>query len=154
MSTDAVFTVMKLARKRTLDTIGSLTDEQLLEVPAPFRNNILWNLGHVLYVQYALSFGPASIALPVPAEFKDLYMRNSSPAEWAATPSIEDVKSHLTTSVETIEEALRGGKLTNYKPHELASGLTLSSAEHAFNMLNFHEGVHLGTIMSIKKFLG
>lgn len=153
MSGKFQFTVMRVGRSRVLGAIEGLSDEQLLKTPPPFKNNILWNLGHILYVQYAVIFHPAGVPLPLPADFKTCFMRDTSPSTWAEPPSIETVKSHLASSVATIEEAYRSGRLAGYKPFELPIPLTLSTPEDAFAMSAFHEGIHLGIIMSIKKFV-
>lgn len=153
MSGEFQFNVMRVGRSRVLGAIEGLRDEQLLEIPAPFKNNILWNLGHILYVQYALSFNPAGVPLPLPAGFKALFMRDTSPSSWTETPSIEEVKAHLASSIDAIEETYRSGRLAGYKPFELPIPMTLSKPEDAFAMCAFHEGVHLGIIMSIKKFV-
>jgi hypothetical protein len=153
MANEFVFGSMKMVRGMTLRAIDGLSDDQLLEVRAPFHNNILWNLGHVLLVQYHLSYGPSGLALPLPEDYAATFGRGTSPSTWTATPNIEEIKKQLDAACETVRTACGSGAFAGFKPYPLPMGVTLSTPPEAMQFHCIHEGIHLGAISAMRKVL-
>ena len=50
-----------------------------------------------------------------------------------------------------LEEDYNNGVFTSYKEYPTSTGFVLDSMDTAITFNNFHESLHLGVIMSIKK---
>ena len=128
-----------------------LTREQWLEIPPGRSNNILWNVGHVVVSQqqlhYALSGQPMQVEPGLVAAFR----KDSSPAQWEETPDIDQICRLLSELPVQLERDFAAGLFQEYSPYKTSLGVTLSSMEQALEFNNFHEGLHLGIVMTIAK---
>jgi len=131
--------------------IEHLSDAQLCGVPDPHRNNILWNLGHIVCSQQFLLYDRAGLPMSVTEEFLAAFGRGSSPAEWPSTPDIERVKSLLSEQPAKLEEDFKNGLFASYDGYTTSTGVELKSWEDALAFNHFHEGVHTGVILALKK---
>ena len=120
-------------RAYLLKTVGGLSNEQLLAVPPGLKNNILWGK-----------------TPPVPKVYHDLFKNDTSPADWKETPDAEEVKSVLAELNQRQLEAETSGQLANRKPFSLGS-LLIETNDDAMIFNLWHEGIHLGLSMSIKR---
>ena len=137
-------------RAYLLKTVGGLSNEQLLAVPPGLKNNILWNLGHIAWAQGVFAWELCGKAPPVPKSYHDLFKNDTSPADWKETPGAEEVKSVLAELNQRQLEAETSGQLANRKPFSLGS-LLIETNDDAMLFNLWHEGIHLGMIMSIKR---
>lgn len=138
-----------LARGYLLQIIKDVSDEQMLVVPEGANNNILWNLGHLAHAHTGLTYGPCELASPIPENYGDLFKGGTSPSTWEETPSIADVKEHFRGSHAKILEDYQAGVFDGFKPRDLMPGITLANVEQALGFNCIHEGVHIGTVISI-----
>ena len=154
MADENLLKTMDLCRGYLLQTIGKTSDEQLLVVPEGASNNILWNLGHLALSHAGLAYGPCGLTSPVPENYGALFKGGTSPSTWDETPSAPDVKEQFTAIHKKMKEDYRAGAFDSFKPMELMPGVTLDNVEQALGFNCVHEGVHLGTIISILNFMG
>ena len=137
-----------------LQMIQGLNEDQLLQTPPDAGHNILWNLGHIVYSNAGLIYEPCGLKSPVPAEYEAMFKGGTSPADWTDTPNIRQCLELFQSGNESIIKDFEAGKFANYKPRELAPGYAIESAEEAFLFNAFHEGIHLGMVMELRKFIG
>lgn len=137
-------------RAYLLKTAGGLSHEQLTAIPAGFKNNILWNLGHIAWAQGVFSWELCGKTPPVPKVYHDLFKNDTSPADWKETPDADEVKNVLAALNQQQLDAETGGELAKRKPFSLGS-LVIETNEDAMLFNLWHEGIHLGMIMSIKR---
>ena len=143
--------VLKQDRGLIAHAIGSLSNDQLSMVPGGHSNNILWNLGHIVVVQQQLHYLLSGIDMYVAEDFVAQFARDTSPADWATLPDIDAVKSLLVELPGRLEEDYAAGRFDNYKEYTTANGIVLATLEDAFAFNHFHEGVHTGIILSLRK---
>jgi len=144
--------MLKAVRGFMLKTTAELSDDQLLKTPEGFNNNILWNLGHVVSSHQGLVYARQGLDKYTTEEFTNNFKNGSSPADWSSTPDIEQVKALMVELPEKFEADLAAGKFANYTPWEIV-GKEIATCEQAENFNNFHEGVHYGSILALKKFV-
>ncbi len=142
---------MIAVRSFVLHAVEGLSDEQLRVIPNGFRNNILWNLGHIVVIQCALLYLPCRRPLPVPEWFHSCFYDGTSPADWSEPPDSEAVLGTLRTLNETLLADLKEGVFQSYERFELMPGFSLADVEHGITFHAIHEGIHLGIIMSLRK---
>ncbi len=131
--------------------IANLSDEQLCLVPDGHRNNILWNLGHLVSSHQILLYKLAGLPMGVTDEFVAAFGRGTSPADWNSTPDIGQVKTLLLEQPVTLKQDYENGRFTDYERYTTSTGIDLESCEDALAFNHFHEGVHTGVIMIQKK---
>ena len=131
--------------------IDGLTAEQLCEVPDGYGNNILWNLGHLVVAQQLLVYGLSDLDMYVDDALVDAFRGGTSPADWESKPDIDLIKRLLTELPERFEEDLRAGRFGSYRGYTTSTGLVLQTFEEGVAFNDFHEGVHTGVIMALKK---
>ena len=138
-------------RGRIRRAVEGLSAEELTWIPPGFRNNILWNLGHIVAIQqifhYRLAGQPLRVSEVLVANFKT----GSSPADWRETPDAAEAIGLLEELGVALEEDYRAGRLGSYQPYTTASGIHVADIESAIAFNTFHEGMHLGIIQCMRR---
>lgn len=138
--------------RRALDALTArLGDEAWLAVPEGFSNNVLWNVGHVVVTLELLTYGLAGLDLPVPAAMVADFRKGTSPSSWTETPDPEAVRHHLHASPGRLEADLRAGRFTDYREYRTTPGVVLASVDDAVSFDLYHEGIHLGAVLALRK---
>ncbi|MEM1118077.1 MAG: DinB family protein [Bacteroidota bacterium] len=138
--------------RRFLDTLTSrLGDDALVQVPDGFSNNVLWNVGHVVVTLELLTYGLAGLDLGVPASMVAAFRKGTSPADWDETPDPEAVRHYLHASPDRIEADLRDGRFEAFREYKTTPGVVLASVDDAISFDLYHEGLHLGAVLALRK---
>ncbi len=145
--------ILKQGRKLILKSISELTEEQLLHIPKNYKTNILWNLGHIIVIQQLLHYKLSGQKMYILPEHRKLYKRGSVPSEWNSTPDITQIKSLLIELPEKLDKDYKSNKFVKFQKFTTSTGITLSDFEESMSFNNFHEGYHLGIIVSLKKYI-
>ncbi len=148
-----IFQATNFTRTRLLYLLENLTPEQLCFIPKGFKNNILWNLGHILITEQMLSYGLSGLDLSVDKKFVKIYGKGSLPKITVTIEEINEIKTQLIPAIKQTKKDLKNGTFKTYNPYTTSVGITLKSVEEALQFNLFHEGIHFGIILSIKKIL-
>ena len=127
------------------------TLEQLNKIPEGFSNNLIWNIAHIVVTQQLLVYRLSGLPMMVSDEIIEKYKKGTKPVQDATQAEVDEVKSLLFTTIEKTKEDYANGIFTNYQEYPTSTGFVLTSAEGAMNFNNFHEGLHIGVLMSIRK---
>ncbi|HEU4496485.1 MAG TPA: DinB family protein [Flavobacterium sp.] len=147
------FSITRQNRKILHAYLKNYSLEQLNKVPAGFSNNLIWNIGHIVVVQQLLAYKLSGLPLMVSEELVLKYSRGTKPEAEAMQAEADEIESLLFKTVEQTEADYANGVFQDYREFKTELGFTLKSAEEAILFNNFHEAVHLGIMMSIKKFV-
>jgi hypothetical protein len=142
---------LKNPRKVILDTLSSFSTEQLNKIPAGFNNNIIWNLGHIIASQQGISYKRAGLELTVPESFFDTYKSGSKPERFISEEECNEVKELLFTTLDKLEEDYAAALFGNYTPVMTRYNVELTNIDEALGFLPFHDGLHIGYMMSLRK---
>ncbi|CAM1373710.1 Damage-inducible protein DinB [Tenacibaculum litopenaei] len=148
---DSQFKVLKKSRELVLRLIDGLTLEQLHVIPTGFKNNIAWNVAHLVVTQQLLHYKLSGLACLVPDELIENYRKGTAPTETFTEEAFEEVKDLLLGLPDTLQEDFEAGIFTEYTTYETSTGFVLDSIETALAFNNLHEGIHLGVIMALRK---
>ncbi len=127
--------------------------QQLNLIPADFNNNIIWNIGHVVVVQQRLVYALSNLPMYISDDLLNRYKPGTKPVSPVTQEEVEELKSLLTSLVDNTKNDLADGKFQTYNEITTSTGFNLASVEDAMAFNNFHEGLHLGYIQCIRKFL-
>ncbi len=146
-----VLDLIRRNRLKILSVAEELPSERLTRIPDGFRNNILWNIGHIAVAQQVLCYKLSGLPMRVPPEAAALFGKGSSPAEWTSVPDPAEVKGRLIPLLDALEEDIARGAFTEYRPYETSMGNVLTSLPQALDYVLWHEGLHLGAILALRK---
>jgi hypothetical protein len=131
--------------------INGLSIEQLNKVPAGFNNNIIWNMGHLVSVQQILCYRRAGVEPIIDAVFIDTYAPGTKPERFITAEELERIQQLFTTTIDQLEADMQTDLFNNYTAWTTRMGININNINDAMNFLNFHEGMHVGYIMALKR---
>lgn len=152
---ETTFRILENNRNVYLRFFESFSLEQLNKIPSGFSNNIVWNIGHIIVTQQILVYKLSNLPLVVSQEMQDTYINGSFPTGKTTQDEVDELKKLLISSVLKVKEDFTNPALfENYQKYTTKStGFTITNAMDAMAFNNFHEGVHLGIMLQIKKFI-
>lgn len=138
-------------RQNYVDFIKNLSPEQLNTIPNGSKNNIIWHVGHILVTQQALLYRLSNLEMGVSNEQVLVFKTGSIPQAIVTPEQIRDVEDLLTSQVHQLKKDVAESKFTTYQPYTTVTGFTLTSFDAAGQFNNYHEGLHFGIIMQLRK---
>ncbi|CAM1342745.1 DinB family protein [Tenacibaculum amylolyticum] len=145
------FDILKKSRELVFKKIEGLTHEQLHKIPEGFKNNIAWNVAHLVVTQQLLHYKLSGLQCLVPDELIEKYRKGTAPTEEMSAEEFEEVKDLLMGLPDTLIEDYNEGIFKTYTEYPTSTGFVLTSIENAIAFNNLHEGIHLGVIMALTK---
>ncbi|MBW0177079.1 DinB family protein [Sediminibacterium sp.] len=150
---DAFFKIWETNRNNYLRFIEPLTLEQLNKTPEGFNNNIIWNVGHIIVAQQSLVYRLSGLPMQVTDEMFNLYKPGTKPERAITQQEADELKQLLIALCEQTRKDVEKGIFTSFTGRMTATGFDLASFDDALEFNNYHEGLHLGMMMTIRKFI-
>ncbi|NHN25419.1 DinB family protein [Flavobacterium jejuense] len=151
---ETIFSITTNVRNQFLNFIEKYTLEQLNTIPKGFSNNIIWNIAHCVATQQTLIYKLSGLPMHVSDEFINTYRNGTIPTGKTSQEEVDYIKSILFSSVQKIGEDFSKDIFVNFHEYTTKStGFTMQNALQAAEFNNFHEGIHLGIILQIRKFV-
>jgi len=147
------FAITRTSRKILAKFLEDYTLEQLNKVPTGFNNNLIWNIAHIVVVQQMLVYNLSGLPMMVSREMVDNYKRGTRPERDLTQQEVDEIKMLLTTTIDQTEQDFSAGIFKNYNEFTTMTGFNLKSAQEAMAFNYYHEAVHTGVMMSIRKFV-
>ncbi|HET8735463.1 MAG TPA: DinB family protein [Pricia sp.] len=141
-------------RKLLYKILDTTPRRQLLEIPTGFRNNIWWNIAHVVVTQQLLVYKFSGLQIRVPDEFVEKFKKGTAPDGTASDTEIKTIADFLLSTAEWAKEDYENGLFREYNEYTTSLNVTLKSVEDAITFNVFHEGLHLGAILALQKVVG
>ena len=85
--------------------------------------------------------------------FIDKYKNGSVPNGETTQEEVDEIKELLVSTLNQTITDFEKGKFTSYNEYQTKTGFLLRNSEDAIQFNNYHEGIHLGFIMKIKKYI-
>jgi len=145
------FEVIKKPRLMLLNVVKDLSPEQLNHIPAGFNNNLIWNLAHMISGQQGICYTRAGVPIVVDDKYYTPYRPETKPQSFINAHDIAQVKELLISTVDKMEEEYQMGIFSNDQPMTTRYCVTLSNIEEAIRFVPFHDGLHVGYIMALKR---
>ena len=148
---DATFRIWETSRNIYLKFFDNYTLEQLNTIPAGMSNNLIWNLGHVVVSQQKLVYALSGLPMLIPDSLFEKYQNGSRPDGKTTQAEVDEIKKLLSEMVEKTKADFEAGIFKEFHPYQTKTGFHLGTWKEAMEFNNYHEGIHLGIMMSIKK---
>jgi hypothetical protein len=143
--------VNKTSRNIVSKFLENYTLEQLNNIPEGFSNNLIWNIGHIIVTQQLLVYKLSGLPMMVSDEMVEKYKKGTKPEQEVTQAEVEELKLLLFITVEKTNEDLDNNLFKEYQEYPTSTGFILKSIEGALAFNNFHEGLHLGIMMNLRK---
>jgi DinB superfamily len=151
---EAIFRTWTTSRKIYLNFFDNYSLYQLNKIPNGFNNNLIWNIGHIIVTQQLLIYKGSNTMMYVSEDLVNQYKSGTKPKGTISQNEVFELKEHLISLIEkTKGDFEKGIFTTSYNERTTGTGFHLASINDAFEFNNYHEGMHLGYMMSIKKFV-
>lgn len=152
MSIEKQIDVLKKGRALVLKLIKDCSLEQLNKVPDGFNNNIGWNVAHLVVTQQLLCYKLSGLETLVSNEMIEKYKKGTAPNKHIINEDEWNLIKELFIELPSkLEEDYGNEVFKSYSEYQTSVNITLDSVEKAIDFNNFHEGIHLGVILTIKK---
>ena len=150
VSEKVIFNQLSAFREDLLYVLEDVTEEEAELIPNGFRNNIRWNMGHILLDQYTWIYFQLNEETPY-KEWEKFFGFGTTPDDFTKeTPNYSELLTLLKTQPNYIRETFM-----NRLSEKLlkVTELEMSTVGEVLPRTMYHEGLHIGTIMAIKKLI-
>lgn len=154
MADKALFDHARFSRVYALAVTQKVSEERADVVPPGFRNNIRWNLGHMLVGFESIVSEALGIETEAPEGYLKLFEGGTSPADWAGAgapvPGLPELRKLLDEQSARLSGLLAGHleeKLA--KPFAVGPYVEYRTVGEVLDFAIYHEAVHLGFIKGL-----
>lgn len=133
--------------------LDTFTLKQLNKIPEGFKNNIFWNIAHVVATQQLLVYKLSKLEMILPEDWVNEFKKETKPERIYTQDDVNYLKEVLFTTISTTEKDYENQKFIEFINYETSNKFLLNNVEDAIQFNNFHEGIHFGIILQLKKFV-
>jgi hypothetical protein len=145
------FEILRKTRTFLLSIINELTPEQINKIPVGFSNNIAWNFGHVIAAQQGVCYKRAGLPMMIDEELFSRFKPESKPETPVGGSELQLLQSLLLSTIDGLEADYKAGKFEGYRPWTTRYGVQIDDIEDAISFLSFHDGLHVGYVMALRR---
>ena len=148
---NSIFEVSKIQRNLAVQFLDHYSLEQLNTIPEGYRNNLIWNIAHIVVTQQLLVYKFSGLPMLVSDELVERYKKGTEVTAPATEAEIAEIKTLLVDTILQTEKDFTNGLFKNYAEYPTSTGFVIKNVEDAINFNVFHEGMHIGIMMRLKK---
>lgn len=148
---EKIFDTTLQNRKLLYKILDNTPREQLLETPKGFRNNIWWNIAHVVVTQQVLVYKFSGLKVRIPEQFIEKFKKGTLPDGTATDAEIKQIGDFLISTAEWAKKDYGTGLFKNFNEYTTSLNVTLRNVDDAMTFNLFHEGLHLGAVLGLQK---
>lgn len=150
---ETAFRITETSRKVLSGFLEKYSLEELNKIPEGFSNNLLWNIGHIIVVQQLLVYKLSGVPAMISTEMIEKYQKGTKPEHNVTQQEVDEIKVLLFSTLEKTKQDLAQNVFQKYMEFTSMSGFTMKSAQNAIEFNNYHEAMHTGIMMQIRKFI-
>ncbi len=143
--------ILSKGRALMLKIVSPLSLLQINTIPEGHKNSIGWNIAHLVVTQQLLCYKMSNLNLHISDEMVEKYKKGTTPTSEINEKEWNEILELFTTLPEKLLEDYKNQKFQTYNDYTTSVNITLDNIEKAIEFNNFHEGIHLGVILSQKK---
>ena len=147
------FEINHTSRKVLSKFLDNYTLAQLNTIPEGFSNNLIWNIAHIVVVQQMLVYNLSGLPMMVSDDMVSKYKRGTKPEHSVSQEEVNALKTLLFSTLEQSQKDFARDIFKSYTEFTTLSGFTIKNAKAAMEFNNYHEALHTGIMMQIRKFI-
>lgn len=140
-------------RKILRSFLENLPLETLNKIPEGFNNNIIWNIAHTIVTQQILVYRLSGLPMVLSNEMIETYKKGTKPTKDLTQAEVDIIKGLLFSTIEKTKEDFENKVFTEFETYTVTTKNILTKVEEAIDYNSFHEGIHLGYILALKRVL-
>ena len=148
---EKLFETALFTRSSMLNILEKKPYEELVKIPENFRNSIFWNIAHLLVTQQLLCYRLSGLDIRIEEDMVKKYGKGSIATEDVEVSDIAYVKDHLISDMKQTQKDYQKGLFKEFTPYMTSTGIELKSIEDAIGFSTYHDGIHLGIVLSLMK---
>jgi hypothetical protein len=148
---EKLFETALFTRVSLLNILESKSYEKLVDIPENFKNSIFWNIAHLLVTQQLLCYKLSGLEIKIDQDLVSKYGKGATAIAEVEPSDIQYVKDNLVSAMAQTKEDFNDGLFENFTPYMTSTGIELKSVEDAISFSTFHDGIHLGIVLSLMK---
>lgn len=150
---DKIFDILLKNRTILHTFLQNTPKEDLFKIPEGFNNNIWWNIAHIVVTPQLLLYKLSGLDFIIEEELVNKYKKGTFPEGEPSQTEMEKIKTYLLSTVEQFQQDYERGTFKNFQEYMTTPKVGLNSVEDALQFNVFHEGLHLGSILALKRAL-
>jgi len=150
---EATFNINNTSRTVISKILENHTLEQLNTIPEGFSNNLIWNIAHVIVVQQMLVYNLSGLPMMISDDMVAKYKRGTKPEHSVTQEEVNEIKTLLFATLEQTKKDFDNNIFKTFTEFTSMSGYTMKTAMDAMEFNNYHEALHTGIMMQIRKFI-
>lgn len=127
--------------------------EELNKIPKGFNNNMIWNIAHTIVTQQLLVYNLSGLPTMVSPEMIEMYRKGTKPEREVTQAEVDDIEKLLFSTIEKTKHDYHNKVFKTYTEYMVSTKSVLTDVDEAIGFNHFHEGIHLGYILALKKSL-
>lgn len=139
------------SRELYAEFIDGYSLKQLNTIPEGFSNNLIWNIGHIVVAQQGLVYKLSGHQGYLSDAFSKQYMPGSKPNPNTSQTEVDEIRHLLFDLVDKTKTDLEKEIFQSFTPRTVGIGYELKNLMDALEFVNYHEALHLGMMMQIRK---
>ncbi|MDP4130664.1 MAG: DinB family protein [Bacteroidota bacterium] len=141
-------------RRTTLKLLEGLSMDSLNAIPPGFNNNLIWNFGHVVVSQQSMCYLNAGLKPVIDETYFVKYRKGTKPEKPVDKAEFETLKNLSETALQQLDRDLENNLFSRFNPFGTSYGVEITNINDVLKILLFHEGLHLGYCMALKRAQG
>jgi hypothetical protein len=145
--------VTRTSRKMLSQFLKGYNLGQLNTIPEGHNNNLIWNIAHIIVVQQMLVYKLSGLPMKISETLVEKYKKGTKPEQDATQAEVDEINNLLMETIDQTEIDLNNNVFVNFQEYPTSTGFVLKSVKDAMVFNSFHEGIHIGAILSLRKFI-
>lgn len=131
--------------------LENYTLEQLNTIPEGFKNNLIWNIGHIVVVQQIIVYQFSGLPMLVSNEMVEMYKKGSKPEQDVTQVEVEVLQSLLFKTINQTMVDYNSKIFKSFQGYTTSTRFTMKNVGDALSFNYYHEALHTGILMSLRK---
>lgn len=147
------FEDLTVIRQHFTEFLEDYSFKQLTRIPAGFKNHIFWNCAHALVTQQLLAYHLSGNEMLIGNDWVHRFKKGTFGEQNVKPEEVSELIELLDSTIRLTRADYFTDRLSDYQPYQTSFGIRLETIEDAIRFNNVHEGLHLGYIMAMRKYL-
>lgn len=126
-------------------------------MPANWNNNAHWQAGHLVLTPRLLTLSLMGKDIGYSEEFKNWFRKDTGPNSWSdasKVTSYDEILPLIESDIEALFDQLKDCWEQPYpESYTTSVGVVLDKPSSALNFSQFHDGIHLGSLLALRRAL-
>jgi hypothetical protein len=143
--------LIRYVRLSILKLTANLSEAQMNQVPDKMKNNLIWNLGHLVFTQQMLCYRLGGLTPDIDTDYFGEFAPDTIPARHIGQAEIIQIREAFVNTFEKLTSDIKAGIMQDYTTWTLPTGIAIDNIADALATNAIHEGRHFGVVISLAK---